>query len=146
MKPILTLTVLALTLALCACNNPDPVQRTLNYRSLYDVELLGFNVRSDDDGNPVAVNMELSVKNNNPVAALSVLTLRVRQYGAGEQLLGEDLLALPLKGLKPYREERYYPVLKKVHGNITAVSVTKAPVDDPAVYMKYREFEGLPKQ
>ncbi|NOZ12439.1 MAG: hypothetical protein GXO69_02180 [Acidobacteria bacterium] len=132
--------------AVAACSSLSPLERAKRYRSGYRVELLGFNVKSDDAGNPVAVNMEISVENRNSDEGLSVLTLRVRQYAADNSLLGEDLLALPLGDLKPYQKERYYPILKKIHGKIAAVSVVKAPMDDPKVYMKYREFAHLPEE
>jgi len=131
---------------LIGCSSISPVERALRYRSGYKVELLGFNVKSDDTGTPIAVNMEVSVENRNSEAGLSVLTLRVRQYAADNSILGEDLLALPLKELKPYQKERYYPVFRKIHGPIIAVSVIKAPVDDPKVYMTYRELAHLPEK
>ena len=131
---------------LIGCSSITPVERALRYRSGYRVELLGFNVKSDDAGNPVAINMEISVENRNSEVGLSVLTLRVRQYAADNTVLGEDLLYLPLKDLKPYLKERYYPVFRKIHGPIVAVSVVKAPVDDPKVYMTYRELAHLPKE
>ncbi|PJB78564.1 MAG: hypothetical protein CO090_06635 [Acidobacteria bacterium CG_4_9_14_3_um_filter_49_7] len=141
--------LIALTIligGLGGCNSMTPVERAMNYRSGYKVELLGFNVKSDDAGTPIAVNMEISVENRNSEMGLSVLTLRVRQYAADNSLLGEDLLYLPLGDLKPYQKERYYPVFKKIHGKIAAVSVIKAPMDDPKVYMKYRELDHLPEK
>ncbi len=143
MKQILAISGLLIFLLSCAGN---PVDNMLRYRNNYDVELIGFNVKSDESGEPKAVNLELSVENRNSEAYMSVLTLRIRQYGADNEVLGEDLLALPLKGLEGYRTKRYYPVINQIHGNIAAISVTKAPVDDPNQYMKYREFSGLPKQ
>ncbi|RLE21849.1 MAG: hypothetical protein DRJ08_04990 [Acidobacteria bacterium] len=141
------LTVLTILIAaVVACSSLSPLERAKHYRSGYRVNLLGFNVKSDDAGNPIAVNMEVSVENRNADEGLSVLTLRVRQYAADNSLLGEDLLALPLGDLKPYQKERYYPILKKIHGKIAAVSVVKAPMDDPKVYMKYRELEHLPEK
>ena len=131
-----------LILALVGCST-DPVQQALKYRNGYSVELLGFNVKQNDAGEPVAVNMEIAIENRNSVAGLSVLTVKVKQYDAANTVLGEDLIAIPLKDLAAYGKQRYYPVLKKIHGNIAAISVSKAPVDDPAAYMKYREFAGL---
>ncbi len=141
---LIVLTILVVGLA--GCSSMSPVKRAINYRSGYRVELLGFNVKSDDTGTPIAVNMEISVENRNSEMGLSVLTLRVRQYAADNSVLGEDLLALPLGNLKPYQKERYYPVFKKIHGKIAAVSVVKAPMDDPKVYMKYLELSHLPEE
>lgn len=143
MKQILAVTGLLILLISCA---GDPVDNMLRYRSNYDVDLIGFNVKSDESGEATAVNLELSVENRNSEAYMSVLTLRVRQYGMDNELLGEDLLSVPLQGLEGYHTKRFYPVLKQIHGDIAAISVTKAPVEDPAQYMKYREFSGLPRR
>ncbi len=144
LRKLIILTILVS--GVIACTSLSPLERARRYRSGYRVELLGFNIKSDEAGNPVAINMEISVENRNADEGLSVLTLRVRQYSADNSLLGEDLMALPLGDLKPYQKERYYPVFKKIHGKIAAVSVVKAPMDDPKIYMQYREFAHLPKE
>lgn len=132
-----------LILAGCAT---DPVGDMLGYRTHYSAELLGFNVKSDEAGVTTAVNMEVSVENRNSQPYMSVLTLRVKIYATDNTVLDERLMALPLEGLEGYRTQRFYPVLKNPPQGIGAISVTKAPADDPAVYMAYREFSGLPKK
>lgn len=140
------LTWILLPLLILTSCATDPVENMLRYRAAYAVELLGFNVQSDEDGQATAVNMEVSVENRNAEAYMSVLTLTIKIYGMDNQLMEERLMALTLDGLDGYRTKRYYPVLKNPPEGIGAISATKAPMSDPAVYMEYREFSGLPKR
>lgn len=135
----------AMMLCLMGCAT-NPVEDMLQYRAGYSAELLGFNVKSDENGATTAVNMEVAVENRNSQPYMSVLTLNVKIYGSANEVLDERLMPLPLEGLEGYQKKRYYPVLKNPPEGIAAISVTKAPVTDPAVYMSYREFSGLPKQ
>jgi hypothetical protein len=132
-------------LILTGCSQ-DPVETIKTYRHNYKIELQGYNVDKDEDGNEVAINIELSVDNNNRGPALSYITLVAKQYDANDKLLSEDLISLPLKGIPGYKHRVLRYKLKKVMPGFMSLSVYKAQANDPAKFMDYIEFKKLKKE
>lgn len=131
-------------LILVSCGQ-DPVQTIKTYRNNYKVELEGYNVDKDETGKEVAINVELSVENNNRGAALSYLTLVAKQFDNEDKLLSEDLISLPLKGIPGYKQRTIRYKLKKVMPGFMQMVVHKAEANDPSKFMDYIEFKKLNK-
>ncbi len=142
MKKLAILAVAFLVLTGCS---EDPVKIIKTYRNNYKVELKGYNVDKDEEGKEVAINIELSVDNNNRGPALSYITLVAKQYDANDKLLSEDLISLPLKGIPGYKHRVIRYKFKKVMPGFMSLSVYKAPASDPAKFMNYIEFKKLKK-
>jgi len=144
LKNLLVLT--GIMVILVSCGQGNPVQTLKTYRNNYKVELKGYNVDKDEEGKEVAINIELSVDNNNRGPALPYLTLVAKQYDNNDKLLSKDLISLPLKGIPGYKHRVLRYKFKKVMPGFMSMAVYKAPTTNPSKFMDYIEFKKLKKK